>query len=335
MKKIIPLILLITSVIFAQSDSLKNEIVVNTIIKESNQFRVLVYLYRFNHGRSPVDSSEFFDYLDDESYPHNFKFINNIKFYDTNKVSYDFNLLKSDSMKINDSTEIDFVKANVIADYSIGYSSTIHSMDIKIDSAILMIKENIFVITKKHETGIFIRLDKKDLLSIKSNITNKYKPNTPEYLVIKALQCTQNQDWESYAEILYPEDLAEVKKSFDYIIQSKKGDELLQNFKGISSKKEFLKLTPKKFFPEFMKFILSMEPKYAYAFKNITIQIIGSVKEKNMVHVLSRQKINLMGKSLQQLEVDTTIKIGNKYYLKLEDNMKQSLERIRSFADKN
>lgn len=317
---------------FAQNDSLNTAKVVNSVIEESNQFSVLVYLYRVTNSKSPKDSIEFFNYLSSNNYPMDFKFIRNINFYDTNKVSYDFSLSGEGVIKLDDSTELSLVKAKVILDYFTDFESTIHTIDIKIDSAVINRKSYISVISNKHESGIYIRLEKEDLLNLKTIVTNDYETNTPEYLIMESVRCIQNQDWKSYADILYPDDLDTMKSAFDYVMNSGKGRELLPYFDNVSTKEEFLKLSPKEFFPEFMKFVLTVNPQYAFASKNLSLEIIGKVKENDMVHVVVRGKMNYMNKSFQQLSVNTAIKVGDKYYLKMNDDLKQVSEQIKAMA---
>jgi hypothetical protein len=337
MKNIILLsLLLIVSInLNAQTDSLNKQIVSQAIIEESNQFRVLVYLFRLTNGGSPKDSLEFYNFLSSRNYPNEFKFIINFTFYDTNKVSYNFLLDKEDFLEINDSLKVIYIKADVTADYFSDLASTIHSLEVKIDSAVLINADLPSFLTSAYYDGIFIRLEKEDILSIKSNIINDYEPNSPEFLVLKSIECFQKQDWVTYADIIYPEDLNQIKSGFDLVVNSNYGSEIIQNFDNVKTKEEFLEMSSKEFLPEFMNFLLNVNPQYAYAFQNFTVDIIGKVNEDEMTHIISRQNIILMGKNIEQLELNTVIKIGDKYYLKMRDDLQIFVDQIKSMADNN
>ena len=315
--------------LFSQTDSINIAAVSNVIIEESNQFRVLVYLYRISNGISPKDFSDFHDFLDSKNYPSGFKYISNISFFDTNKVSYDFNLDEENGLTLNDSLNIVYIDAHVTADYLSDFMSTIHSFESEIDSAVVINNNIPEIITDQASDTLFIRLEKEDLLSINSNIKNIYEPDTPEFLVLKSVECLQNQDWITFADILYPADLELMKSAFDYIVKEEKIPDLTDSFENINTKEEFLELSPKEFVPEFMNFLYSVSPQYAYAFQNIQVEIVGKISEKEMIHVLAREKINLMGKNVERLEVNTVIKVGDKFYLKLQEELRSFIDQLR------
>ena len=92
---------------------------------------------------------------------------------------------------------------------------------------------------------------------------------------------------------------------------------MLRLFVGDADMEQVRNESPQDFFIRFLSWVMGLNPAIKQSMAGATIEIIGSVPEKDMTHVLYRMSVNMMGTTMKQLSVMSVKKEGDDWKLML------------------
>jgi hypothetical protein len=102
-------------------------------------------------------------------------------------------------------------------------------------------------------------------------------------------------------------------------------------FSGVESAEELAALSKEDFFVSFLKGSLFSQPEIFEAMKTMQVTIIGTAPEGDqVVHVLYRLKMNMMGATIEELETISLERSDDTWRLLLSGDIKSTAEKIKT-----
>lgn len=158
---------------------------------------------------------------------------------------------------------------------------------------------------------------------------------TPEQFARKVADATKAADFKTFATLLHPEALADLKKLLREFTVEEPTREIAKMFFGVSTPEEMDKLSGAEVFERFMTTISGQVPNFAEALKSSEIQVLGHIDEKpDLAHVVTRNTAQVGDLKMTKMEVITLRKYGNGWRALLAANIEGVVAQIRQMARK-
>jgi len=113
----------------------------------------------------------------------------------------------------------------------------------------------------------------------------------------------QTSDWEGSAALMHPDALAEMHEAFVGLARVDTSGEVAQVFFGLETAEQVEALTPPQVFASLMEGMVALKPGMDQMFRDSTYQVIGTVPEGDVVHVLYRLEMHSNGGRISKLAV--------------------------------
>ena len=142
-------------------------------------------------------------------------------------------------------------------------------------------------------------------------------------------------DLQACAELMHPSALKSLQELLLPILDMAKeaGAEgtFLTLFSGVDSSESLASLSKEEFFVSFLKGSLFSQPEIFEAMKTMQVTIIGATPEGDqIVHVVYRLKMNMMGTTIEELETISLKRSGDTWRLLLSGDIKSTAEKIKA-----
>ncbi|MAE29951.1 MAG: hypothetical protein CMJ87_13365 [Planctomycetes bacterium] len=125
----------------------------------------------------------------------------------------------------------------------------------------------------------------------------------PEAAFDAYMATMQANDWDAAATLMHPDALAELHETFIALARKDGAGEVARLFFDVQSAEEVAALTPAQGFVRLMAGLMALKPGMGQAFRDSTAQVIGTVPEGDVVHVLYRLEMNTSGRPISKLAV--------------------------------
>jgi hypothetical protein len=129
---------------------------------------------------------------------------------------------------------------------------------------------------------------------------------SPEQVIASMMTSLGKEDWDTFTNLMHPDALQQFKTLFHDVLISDSSDQIGSYLFGVPDLQAFDNMSASKIYKQFMTNLYNLEPSLRDVLSNTSYEILGSVKEGNeLVHVLYRIKMEVGGKEVQQLEIET------------------------------
>jgi len=161
---------------------------------------------------------------------------------------------------------------------------------------------------------------------------------TPEQMVTLYFDAFKQGNFEVIADNMHEQELIKFKAAIlPAIEKSREQDPIgagrdaaaLRSFLGIDSVDVVKAESPRDFLVRFMKWMAKLNPMMMTGMAGATMETLGSVPEKDMVHIVCRVNVDMLGVNFSQLKVMSVKKQGDEWKLMLTgeiDGMAKVLE---------
>ncbi|MEM9346698.1 MAG: hypothetical protein AAGB26_08770 [Planctomycetota bacterium] len=135
-------------------------------------------------------------------------------------------------------------------------------------------------------------------------------------------------DYDTMAELMHPDDLAQFKKLFVLIAMEAKEqdafDELALFLGGIKDPRELEETEAEKFFAQFMSAVVQFVPDVGALLKTAEVTILGKVTEgenNELLHIVHRMEMEVEGEPVSTIDVISMRRSGGGSYRLILDEM--------------
>ena len=156
-----------------------------------------------------------------------------------------------------------------------------------------------------------------------------------EKVVDEYIQAMTHGNLQACASLMHPKALEGLQNLLLPILEmAEEADAqatFLTLFSGVESAEELAALSKEDFFVSFLKGSLFSQPEIFEAMKTMQVTIIGTAPEGDqVVHVLYRLKMNMLGATIEELETISLERSDDTWRLLLSGDIKSTAEKIKS-----
>lgn len=126
-----------------------------------------------------------------------------------------------------------------------------------------------------------------------------------EALAYEAYQAVRASDWETFAAYLHPDDSSSFAGAFVTLAERDDTGEVREMFFGGLEMAGIGKLSDEEVCVRVMEALMALVPGFDEMLASMEMDVLGSVQEGDMFHVVSRMHADVMGTPFSQIDVST------------------------------
>ena len=153
--------------------------------------------------------------------------------------------------------------------------------------------------------------------------------DSPEAAAKAYFAAMQAGDWDKCANLLHPDALGSMKRTFATIINSDVSGGAAKTIFGLKSNEEFASLSGATIFERLMNFMVSAVPDMKTALAASKTTVLGKVTEgADQVHVVYRTQIKMSGVEVSEVELMSFKKQGTTWRGLLTADMEEMVNKL-------
>lgn len=154
-------------------------------------------------------------------------------------------------------------------------------------------------------------------------------PENPEAVAKAYFAAMQASDWDKCANLLHPDALGSMKRTFAAIINADVSGGAAKAIFGLKSNEEFAQLTGSAIFERLMNFMVGAVPEMKTALASSKTNVLGKVTEGvDLVHVVYRTQIKMSGVEVSEVELMSFKKHGATWRGLLTADMEEMVTKL-------
>lgn len=154
-------------------------------------------------------------------------------------------------------------------------------------------------------------------------------PETAEAVAKSYFAAMQAGDWAKCANLMHPEALVSMKRTFGSIVKADKSGEASKALFGLKNPAEFDQLSETAVFDKLMSFITGAVPDLKSALAASTSTVLGQVNERpELAHIVYRTQVKLGGAEVTQVELISLRKSGSTWRALLTADMEELFQKF-------
>lgn len=153
--------------------------------------------------------------------------------------------------------------------------------------------------------------------------------DSPEAAAKAYFAAMQAGDWDKCANIMHPDALSSMKRTFAAIINADVSGGAARTIFGLKSNEEFASLSGSAIFERLMNFMVGAVPDMKTALAASKTTVLGKVTEDvDLVHVVYRTQIKMSGAEVSEVELMSFKKQGTAWRALLTADMEEMVNKL-------
>ncbi len=162
-----------------------------------------------------------------------------------------------------------------------------------------------------------------------SALAQTQSPETPESVAKAYFAAMQASDWDKCADLLHPEALGSMKRTFAKIINADVSGGAAKTIFGLKTNEEFASLSGATIFERLMNFMAGASPEMKTVLAASKTTVLGKVTEGiELVHVVYRTQIKMSGAEISEVELMSFKKHGTTWRGLLTADMEEMVTNL-------
>lgn len=162
-----------------------------------------------------------------------------------------------------------------------------------------------------------------------SALAQTQSPETPEAVAKAYFAAMQASDWDKCADLLHPEALGSMKRTFAKIINADVSGGAAKTIFGLKTNEEFASLSGATIFERLMNFMSGASPEMKTVLAASKTTVLGKVTEGiDLVHVVYRTQIKMSGAEISEVELMSFKKHGTTWRGLLTADMEEMVTNL-------
>jgi hypothetical protein len=156
---------------------------------------------------------------------------------------------------------------------------------------------------------------------------------TPEQVAQRAVELARGGEWDGFAKLMHPNDLAELKKLFREILVIDTSGQFASGLFGIENLDAYDKLDGAQVLANLMRTMTQLEPSMAEAMGSIGSETLGSVAEgPDVVHLVQRTSATVGTLTIRKMEVTSLKKFEGSWRMLAKGELQGMAETLKQVA---
>ncbi|MDX2042558.1 MAG: hypothetical protein SF097_15160 [Acidobacteriota bacterium] len=162
-----------------------------------------------------------------------------------------------------------------------------------------------------------------------SALAQTQSPETPEAVAKAYFAAMQASDWDKCADLLHPEALGSMKRTFAKIINADVSGGAAKTIFGLKTNEEFASLSGATIFERLLNFMSGASPEMKTVLAASKTTVLGKVTEGiDLVHVVYRTQIKMSGAEISEVELMSFKKHGTTWRGLLTADMEEMVTNL-------
>ncbi len=158
---------------------------------------------------------------------------------------------------------------------------------------------------------------------------------TPEALAQSCINSLQTGDFVAFATLLHPEEIELFTDIIDIASSMDSTGSVTMMLFHVDSPDDFATMDKEELIGNFLRVMMDQQQGILESFRTATFTLLGSVPEKDMVHVLYRMSFVIQGIPFETVDIITARQYENTWRMELDAEIKGALEVLKTKLSNN